>query len=307
MFNQTTVLYAENVYAGVSRYRITRDSLVEFIAKPRVLALRCYQNDREEAKKHIPLWRFGEPILNPKPFASDPKLIMKTCDNVRINTILCLDFDSELSMDDYRTQNEAYTYYMYTTSGYGYKPGDRYRVLMPLAVPVPNDMLMAAMPCEVSSAYTSLYQMVASQFDWWRHLDASAARNWQCIPAILEHGSPYKYDVHETDKCIDLGCENLSAEYMRIAMEEAAKKDQRMAEYASRKRVTSANELIAQLENELEDIPVGVGARHHEITRLFGKYHCKGLQGDDFYEVENPWLDYDDDWPGLVIWASKLT
>lgn len=91
--------------------------------------------------------------------------------------------------------------------------------------PMLNNVLMAVMPCDVNSTYASLYQMVASQFDWWRHLDASAARNWQCIPAILDRGSPYKYDVHETDKCIDLGCGNLSAEYLRLAQAEAANKE----------------------------------------------------------------------------------
>lgn len=225
MFNQTTVLFAENVYAGVRCMHITRDSIVDFVRNPKLVAVRCYNNDREEAKMHIPLWRFGEPSLSPRPFGPDSNLMMKTCDNVRTNTILCLDFDSDLSMDDFRNQNDAYTYYMYTTTGYGYKPGDRFRILMPHAEPMLNNVLMAVMPCDVNSTYASLYQMVASQFDWWRHLDASAARNWQCIPAILDRGSPYKYDVHETDKCIDLGCGNLSAEYLRLAQAEAANKE----------------------------------------------------------------------------------
>lgn len=213
--------------------------------------------------------------------------------NVKDLFALALDFDSGVTIDEFAERYAKFRWTLYTSYSYGFKEGDRFRVILPL------DTLL---PCELLQN-----RRVKANLAWhFQGVDQCCfdRGHWQILPAIRADGAPYRYMKNDGKLFMDHA---VVEEYARWKAEDDAEFERRKLEaMASRAEVDPAR-LKADLEYELREVPVGAGCRYAEAKRLLAKYAHKGL-GDAVLAVECPWTDqkWERRWQNMVKWAATI-
>lgn len=127
--------------------------------------------------------------------------------NVDYMYALQVDVDNGCTMKDFARDYHRYRYDLYTSSGYGYKPGDRFRVIFPLQERLYTRHLVAP----VKKYLAEFFPMSdVSCFDM---------GHFQILPVILSKDSPYHFERHE-GKLLSFVEENfgkMAEEYSEVA------------------------------------------------------------------------------------------
>lgn len=214
-----------------------------------------------------------------------------TGDNVYSLYAFQLDFDSGLPIEQFCQRYSEYQWTLYTSYSYGYKPGDRYRICLPLEQPFPCELLQNS---RVHKNLVWNFQGVdVCCFD---------RGHFQILPCIREHGAPYRY-IQNKGRPWSFDLDG----YWSWKREDDAMFAERAARAREMAKEVDVVALIAELENELREVPVGSGVRYAEAKRLLAKYAHKGA-GDALLGLECPWDDkkWQRQWPSLVAWASTI-
>ena len=108
-----------------------------------------------------------------------------TGDNVSHLYALQIDMDSTLTIEQFVKDFQRYSFQLYTSYSYGFKQGDRFRVIFPLKEPLyvnwlvkPVKEILCNLFCEVDE----------SCFD---------RAHWQIFPCVRSNDAPYRYIQHQ--------------------------------------------------------------------------------------------------------------
>ena len=245
------------------------------------------------AKDRVPLTIYGSLVSNPE---YDMESRRPRCIGANVESIyaLQLDYDSGMSIKQFTEMYGEYRWSLYTSYSHGYKGTyDRFRVVLPLATP---------MPCFILNN-----KRVKNNLVWhFPGVDTCCfdRGHWQCCPAIRSKDSPY---YCYQNKGSLWGGEDYWRDYARWVEEDKLEFARRAERAKELTHEVNVDELLLELEGELNAIPVGQGQRYAAVKRLLAKYVHKGV-GEAILSVPCPWSDkkWERQWPGLVNWASTI-
>lgn len=251
----------------------------EIIANPPVI----------KSKDKCPLAIFGTPVPYPE---KDPDTNEPRCTGANVDSIyaLSLDYDSQQTIDNFMYQHRGLRYSLYTSYSYGVKPHDRFRVVVPLAKPLPCELL------QCRRVKTNLL------FHWPMVDECCFDRgHWQILPVrnpegryefIKNHGDPWTYDL-ETYR-----------EWMEL---EKAEREARLKAAAENADENTQERIRAWTVHKLAELEVGAGTRYAQVKSLLAWAMANGL-GDSVLTIPCPWEDekWQKRWPKMTEWASTL-
>lgn len=247
-------------------------------------------------KDRAPLAIYGTAVAEPE---LDESTGMPRCTGGNVGQLfaLQLDYDSGLTIDQFSTMYKEFRWSLYTSYSYGYKEGDRFRVVVPLAHPLPCRLLRNR-------------RVRKNLLFHFPHVDESAlhAGHWQILPCVREQGAPYIHRQNQGTLWGDWGGISYLADYERWVVEDAAAEAMRAEEARRHRKEVDVVQLLIDMEEELRSIPVGSGVRYSEAMRILAKYAHRGL-GDALLGVDCPWpgeSKWEKRWPGMVDFASRI-
>jgi hypothetical protein len=272
--------YAKHLYPC----EITADAWLEMLKNPPVFT----------NKDRAPLAIYGTMASSPEG-VDVGGMQRPRCTGANVDSIyaLQLDFDSGTTIRQFAESYSRYRWTLYTSYSYGFKEGDRFRVVLPLAEP---------MPCELLES-----RRVKNNLLWnFPNVDRCCfdRGHWQILPCVRAKGAPYMYLQNDGEKW---GGDDVWMQYARMKADEDVEFAIRAKEAREKAKDADVTQLLADLDYELREVPVGSGVRYAEAKRLLAKYMHRGL-GDAVLSVESPWDDrkWVRQWPGLVRWASTI-
>ena len=246
-------------------------------------------------KTRAPLAIYGTMVSNPEPVnvrgANRPRC---TGENVESIYALQLDYDNGFSIRQFCEHYSKYRFTLYTSYSYGFKPNDRFRVVLPLATP---------MPC-----YLLNNKRVRNNLLWhFPNVDESCTvrGHFQILPCVRAKGAPYLFTQNKVGQM--WGGDDFWAEYARWVKEDEEEFARRREEAKSKPREINPEELIQKMLDELNLIPVGQGQRHSAVKRILTKYAHRGI-GEILPTLPCPWTDkkWQKQWNNLTMWASTI-
>lgn len=242
-------------------------------------------------KDQAPLAIYGTMVDDPE---IDVESGYPRCTGANIQSIyaLQLDYDSGVTIEQFRNKYLNMRYSLYTSYSYGFKPCDRFRVVVPLRDPLP--------------CYLLQNHRVKENIKWhFPGIDPSAADrgHWQILPAIRSKDAPY---VHIKNEGVCWGSADVWAEYERWFHEDQEEFAKRLEEARNKPREIDPEELIQRMLDELNTIPVGQGQRHSAAKRILTKYAHLGI-ADMLCTVPCPWADkkWQREWDSLISWVEE--
>lgn len=245
-------------------------------------------------KAKAPLAIYGTMVPNPEP-VKWRGMDRPHCTGANVDSIyaLQLDYDNDFSIRQFCEHYSKYRFTLYTSYSYGFKEGDRFRVIMPLATP---------MPC-----YLLNNKRVRNNLLWhFPNVDESCTvrGHWQILPCVRAKGAPYLFTQNKVDQL--WGGPDFWAEYDRWVKEDEAEFARRREEAKNKPREINPEELIHNMLAELDAIPVGQGQRHSAAKRILTKYAHMGIL-DMLCTVPCPWDDkkWQREWSSLISWVEE--
>lgn len=151
-----------------------------------------------KAKEETPLWCFCNVVE--KPLLENGKIYASSA-NVVSYTAIQLDYDSGTTIDEFvRKFSDKFMFALYTSYNYGYKEGDRFRVIIPLAEPYPQD--------KMGWAFTRVMESIFEGSD----VSCFAKAHFQAVPCLRAEGAPYRFYFNRIHKYFMVP-ENIIKEY----------------------------------------------------------------------------------------------
>ena len=243
-------------------------------------------------KDSSPLAIFGKLV-------DDPEMDLETgnprCIGSNISSLYAiqLDYDSGKTIEEFKAEHSDLRYSLYSSSSHGLKPGDRFRVVVPMSREFPCELLESQRVrknleflwpgCDTTCFHRGHYQLLPV-----RNMDEPNARYvWHMNP-----GKPWEPEIEI---------------YTQWKAEEDAENARRRLEALKKYKEVDTTQLLVDLAAELREIPVGSGVRYAESLRLLAKYAHKGL-GDAVYSLDCPWDDYkwQRQWPKMLEFAARI-
>lgn len=157
--------------------RVSADSWNRMIAHPMI----------KDSKDETPLIIWGN-MTKEVEVAPEDMRPRCTGDNIQSIYALQVDYDSGLTIAQFQRDYARYSYQLYTSYSYGFKQGDRFRVIFPLAEPIYIDWLVAPVK-EILHSFAP----EADPTCWDRG-------HWQCLPCIRSADAPYVYEQHQGER-----------------------------------------------------------------------------------------------------------
>lgn len=132
-----------------------------------------YRDQKEQA----PLWCFCK--LNDTVSIKDGKIYAGAC-NIKEYTAIQLDYDSGVTIHEFIDEfQDKFMFAMYTSYNYGFKEGDRFRVIIPLEKPMPQSVMGWAFSKTMSDIFPGC------------DTSCFARAHFQACPCIRSEGAPY--------------------------------------------------------------------------------------------------------------------
>ena len=255
---------------------ITTERWNKLIAQPYVIS--------DKAKAPLSIWGRMSPTVELDPVAKQPRC---TAENVGKLFALQIDVDNGCSIDDFVKCYHRYSFQLYTSYSYGvFKPGYRFRVILPLAEPLETSWLVPP----VKDNLIKIFDMVdVSCFD---------RAHWQILPCISSKDAPYIYMQHQGER-LSFARENF--EQMARDYQDNAhwKREIRKADYSTNSHAGALASAQKRLDEAFE------GNRNRTMYSVIR--WLKDTVGCDEDEVMglNPPYGMDDEWTKMVLRIYK--
>lgn len=158
---------------------VSKDAWTRLIEHPMIID--------DKAKAPLIIW--GKmPETVELSFSGRPRCIKENLDYI---TVLQIDYDDGLTIDEFVQKYKDYRFDLYTSYNYGFKPNDRFRVMLPL----PERIYMKHICPPTKELLTDAFPGVDSTcFD---------KCHWQVLPAVRSADAPYRV-VRNQGKLLDL-------------------------------------------------------------------------------------------------------
>lgn len=160
----------------MKRMEVTTESWNRLIANPMI------RSDKSSA----PLVIWGNMVARPE--LDEYGLPRCTGDNVERMFALQVDVDNGCTIDSFVRDYHRYSFQLYTSYSYGFKEGDRFRVIFPLKEALYTRWLVPP----VKQTLISLFDMCdVTCFD---------KGHWQILPCVSSAEAPYRYIQHDGER-----------------------------------------------------------------------------------------------------------
>lgn len=213
------------------------------------------------AKDECPLWNFVS-IKEGKPK-------FRSGENYSEVHALLLDFDSNLTIEDFKKKYTNFKYFLYTTSSHIKGFCDKFRVIIPLKNPFPFN----------SYADRFFKESLIEYFDG---IDKSCFSNFHILPNTPANKDDYYFYINESENIFDIVCEisgiykklkrkdEIHKSFKKCLRNESKNGDKNMTGNA---KINYKNKVSEELRKELHQIPsFRNGSRYNSLLSLTGKY-----------------------------------
>lgn len=226
----------------------------------------------------IPLWAFYDPI--DKPSLAKDGLPAGCADNMQQAHALQIDYDGDLPIKDFCEMFKN-THFLLYTSFRSSPAKEKYRVILPLAEPIKNGLLRcAANKGLVSAMFPSCDQSTINSFRKQR-VPALDPRNPHFYQYIIHDGQPLALPERKMIAKYIEERDRLESRYFDDDLPESYYNIQGI--YIPRKNSNFHEKLIAEITNELNDLPYGNrgnGVVHASLLRCWGRLIGCGIPHD---------------------------
>ena len=267
------LLYKQHKFSKTMIYKSMDDtSYINLIKHPYVI----------DNKDNIPLVIYGKPKTK---LNLEPKSELARCiaDNIDYMYALQLDFDNGFSIEQFKEQYKHLKYILYTSWSYGFKPNDRYRVILPLQTKLPIQYL-------VSGVKNHLHLMFKDA-----DITCFDRGHWQALPAIRNSKAPYYYFINKGE-LLNLPIDKYKDLYEKFIIDEQRKKIEATSNININNDFTRA---IIKAQKLIDDIPVGKGVRNKRLFTILAWLRKIDAPLSDVYTL-SIWSDYDKDFNNII-------
>lgn len=168
-------------------------------------------------KEDTPLFTYGNLVKCPEP-GSARGFLHAIAGNIESYNAIQLDYDEFVTLDGFiREFKDQFAFWAYTTYNYGFKQGDRFRVIIPLAHPLPASMMG---PAYCKAMMTEFPGCDPSCF---------AQGHFQALPCVREAHAPFRYYINSHARRYDIPVAKVAAE--RKTMERLRLMDMAVARF----------------------------------------------------------------------------
>lgn len=261
----------------ITKY-IDDKSYINMIQKPLII----------DNKDNIPLYiyaRMKTLNLNLEPQYQLPKCIS---DNIDYMFAIQLDFDNGFSIEQFKEQYKHLKYILYTSWSYGFKPNDRFRVILPIKEKLPIKYLV---PSVKNNLHLMFKEADITCFD---------KAHWQAAPAIRISSAPYYYYINKGE-ILDLPMDKYKDSYEQFVIDEQRKKIEASSNININDDFTRA---LIKAQKLIDEIPVGAGVRNKRLYSILAWLKKIEAPLSDVYKL-NIWSDYDKDFNNMIkhLWG----
>lgn len=270
------LLLKPHQYSTYMQYaKISRDGWNQLIQHPYVIA------DKDAAP--LSIWGRMSPTVDVDPAHNQARC---TAENVGTLFALQVDIDNGCKMDEFVKCYHRYSFQLYTSYGYGFKEGDRFRAIFPLKEPLNTQWLVPP----VKDNLIKLFDMCdVSCFD---------RAHWQILPCVRAKDAPYKYLQHDGER-LSFASENfekMAADYQDDAH---WRREIRKADYSIRPHAGALKKAQELLDNAAE------GSRNRTMYSVLRWLKDKvQIDENEVYELIPP-ADMDDEWTHMIVRLFK--
>lgn len=218
----------------------------------------------------------------------DPAYNQARCTAENVGTLFALqiDVDNGCRIDEFVRDYHRYSFQLYTSYSYGFKPGDRFRAVFPLKEPINTQWLVPP----VKDNLIHIFDMCdVSCFD---------RAHWQCLPCVRAKDAPYKYLQHYGER-LSFASENfekMAAEYQDDAH---WRREIRKADYTTRPHGGALKKAQQILDEAVE------GSRNRTMYSVLRWLKDKvQVDESEVYELTPPY-DCDNEWLHMIVRIFK--
>lgn len=220
-------------------------------------------------KDAAPLSIWGDIVDNPE---LDPASHLPRCTGANVKCIyaLQLDYDdNSITMEQWSKKYSPYTHVAYTSSGYGIKPGERFRVLIPLSEPIYTEDMTPLLKRKM-------------QFQFACDPTCFDRGHFQILPVLRKFGQPYKW-IRNEGKTLDWFPRDYCQDLRKQWEEEVAEREHKRKEATDEDSHEGA---LRWAQNEIYKTPKG--GRNSSFFKLLGWLKSKGASAAEVRDLEWP-------------------
>lgn len=235
-------------------------------------------------KDRAPLFIYGTVVPSPEP---DPETCRPRCTGANVQSIymLQLDYDSGMGFHEFiRNYDDKFNFAMYSSFSYGFKQGDRFRVLVPLKQPLDCSVMGQAFTRVMSAEFPGCDPSCFSR------------GHFQIIPCTRGGAAPYKFAIRQyAGKHYEIPLERIHTvqNEMEAEAERARSERERQAELNQADAPTNIEGFV---KHKLEEFGYAPGNHHMPLMRTASACAARGFdEADCESELQNyqsPGHDY---------------
>lgn len=255
------VLFKPNQFSKyMQQCEIKPDDFINMIKSPAVIG----------EKASCPLLIYGEHVENPE-LNPETRFPRCTASNVKYIYMLQLDYDSGTEFHEFIAKyKNKFSFAMYSSHSFGYKPGDRFRVLIPLKEHL-----------DASLIGPEFSEIMCREFPG---VDPSCfvRGHFQIIPAIRESRARYAYAIEKSPIHYEVPVEEIK----HLIEEREKEREIQRAEYERRKdehkeKAPDPARIDEFVNRKLNEFGYAEGSHHVPILRCAAACAARGFEEPD--------------------------
>lgn len=243
----------------------------------RLIASPLVRGDKSSAP--LIIWGHMADSLEIDPAYNQPRCI---ANNVGTLFALQIDVDNGCRIEEFVKDYHRYSFQLYTSYSYTFKPGDRFRAIFPLKEPIETSWLVPTVKAKLMELFSVCDE---SCFD---------KAHWQILPCIRAKDAPYRYIQHQGER-LSFASENFQK--MAEKYEDSAhwRREIRKADYSERPHEGAIKKAQELLDNAVE------GSRNRTMYSVLCWLHDKvQIDESEAYEL-NPPMDMDKEFASMIL------
>lgn len=243
----------------------------------------------KQNKEDTPLFTYGNLVKCPEP-GSARGFLHAISGNIESYNAIQLDYDEGVTMDGFiREYKDLFAFWAYTTYNYGFKQGDRFRVVVPLAHPLPAT--------EMGAAYCKVMMKEFPGCD----PSCFAQAHFQALPCVREAHAPFRYHINSHRNRYDIPIAAVRAE--KKAIERVRLMDMAVARFRAQfdgedDEINRVNNQVAWAQRQFDEATVG-----HRNNTMFSTLMYLIRQNVPAYRIAEltPPAGSEDEWERMLI------
>lgn len=258
-----------------------RYSQISTEAWDRLIASPLVREDKSSAP--LIIWGHMADSLEIDPAYNQPRCIAK---NVGTLFALQIDVDNGCKIDEFVKDYHRYSFQLYTSYSYTFKPGDRFRAIFPLKEPIETSWLVPTVKAKLMELFSICDE---SCFD---------KSHWQILPCIRAKDAPYRYIQHQGER-LSFASENFEKMADEYQDDAHWRREIRKADYTTRPHGGALKKAQQILDEAVE------GSRNRTMYSVLRWLKDKvQVDESEVYELTPPY-DCDDEWLHMIVRIFK--